>query len=302
MSDRGGPEGVVYDLGYQPYAGERLGRRGATLAVYRDGLRRVLGLRRKARRKVMPFGLIALVLSPAIFFLAFTVLTGELITDDFNRPIELFDEADFFTSGITVTATLLFIALAGSELLLPDRISGTLEVYASRPVRIIDYLGARAGALASLVVGFLFFPQLLLVFGNAFVSTDGFLTSVGNDIDIVWKAALASGVYLLAYAPLAFLLASIASRLSFATGIYIAIMLVLDGIANALVEEQGLNILGLVSLNHHGRYVADWIYDANSHFWIPDKAGFEPWVSLAVIVGFAAVSMAIVVRRYRTIL
>ena len=34
-------EGVVYDLGYRPHEGDRLGRAGALRALYRDGLRRV---------------------------------------------------------------------------------------------------------------------------------------------------------------------------------------------------------------------------------------------------------------------
>ncbi len=49
-------EGVVYDLGYRPHEGERLGRAGAVRALYRDGLRRVLGLRRRARAKIWPVG------------------------------------------------------------------------------------------------------------------------------------------------------------------------------------------------------------------------------------------------------
>ena len=34
-------QGVVFDLGYQPHDGPRLGRRGAIFATIRDGLRRI---------------------------------------------------------------------------------------------------------------------------------------------------------------------------------------------------------------------------------------------------------------------
>ena len=63
MTDR---TGAVYDLGYEPFEGERSGRRGARKAVYFDGIRRVLGLRRKARRKIMPFLLLFVALVPPI--------------------------------------------------------------------------------------------------------------------------------------------------------------------------------------------------------------------------------------------
>ena len=49
MSDR---VGVVYDLGYAPYEGERRGRRGAFVTTVRDGVARVFGIRRGARKKV----------------------------------------------------------------------------------------------------------------------------------------------------------------------------------------------------------------------------------------------------------
>ena len=42
---------VIYDRGYRTYDGPRLGPKGARRAVYKDGVRRVLGLGRKARRR-----------------------------------------------------------------------------------------------------------------------------------------------------------------------------------------------------------------------------------------------------------
>ena len=79
MSDTG----AVYDLGYAPYDGERLGRRGARRTIFWDGVRRVLGLRRKARRKILPWLLITVAALPPIayvgisFFIPFD--QGELI-------------------------------------------------------------------------------------------------------------------------------------------------------------------------------------------------------------------------------
>jgi len=79
-------EGVVFDLGYRPHEGERLGRSGARRALYKDGVRRVLGLRRKARRKVFPIALIGTALVPALFFVALGVIAGE-----FDQAATLFD-------------------------------------------------------------------------------------------------------------------------------------------------------------------------------------------------------------------
>ena len=292
MTDK---SGVVFDLGYQPYDGERFGRKGATRAVYRDGLRRVVGLRRKARRKILPVLLAVVALAPAAFFVAFGFLTGDLIEDDEN----FFGAAEYFSFNATVT--LLFVALAASELLLPDRTSGTLAVYASRPLRVVDYLGARAASLATVVFGFLIIPQLLLIIGNAAVSSDGFLDSIIDDLDLMWQVALVSVVYLVAFAPLAFLISSFAAKQSFAAGIFLAIMFIISGVTRGLVEAE-FDVFGLLSINHHPRYVADWILDVNSRQWIPEQAGFEPWASLLVIVAIALGSVIVVLRRYRRLL
>ena len=72
MSDR---TGAVFDLGYKPYGGTRLGRAGAIKTIVKDGIRRVLGIRRKARKKVYPWSMVALAIIPAAVFvgLAFTI-------------------------------------------------------------------------------------------------------------------------------------------------------------------------------------------------------------------------------------
>lgn len=287
--------GAVFDLGYQPYDGDRLGRRGATLAVYRDGLRRVLGLRRKARRKVLPWTLLVLAVIPAGFFVAFSVFAGgfeEASDAEFFVPTEYF--------GFIGTLMLLFIALAAAELMVPDRTWGTLQVYASRPLRLGDYLGARAGALGTVVFGFLMVPVLTLMIGDAALHSGGWFDYFSGNLDLVWKAALTSIVYLVAYAPLAFLVAAFANRTSFSAAIYAAIMLMSAPLTQALVDS-GTSLAGIASLNHHPRYLADWIYDTNTHPWIPERAGYSEWVSLLVILLVAAASLLVVMRRYRSV-
>ena len=52
----------AFDLGYRRYEGRRLGRKGAFLALYMDGVRACFGLGRPARSKVVPVGLLVLAL------------------------------------------------------------------------------------------------------------------------------------------------------------------------------------------------------------------------------------------------
>jgi hypothetical protein len=284
-------QGAVFDLGYAPHDGERLGRRGAVLALYRDGLRRVLGLRRKARKKVLPVFLIALALTPALFFLAFNVILGEFAGDT-----DFFDHAVYF--DLTGSVALVFIALAAAELIVPDRVHGTMAVYASRPLAPADYLVWRGASLATVAFGFLWLPHLVLYFGDAWVSGDGFGIFLWDNVDTVWETAVASGAYLLGFAPLAFLVAAFSTRSSVAAAVFIGGVTISGPTSRSLIES-GFDSFGLAALQHHPGVVKDWVMDADTHSWIPLDAGFEPVVSLLVMLVVAVVAVAVVHRRYR---
>jgi ABC-2 type transport system permease protein len=285
--------GVVFDLGYQPHEGPRLGRSAVIWAMVRDGLRRVLGLRRRARRKIMPWSLLSIALLPVTFFVAIGVVIGELAEDT-----DLFGHARYFE--LSGTIALIFTALACAELLVPDREQGTLSVYASRPLTTRDYLWARAAALGLLVTGFLYLPNLLLHFGRAWVSSEGFGSYLAGNMDVLWETLLASLAYLAAFAPIGFAIAAVAKRTSIAVGTLL-IGITVTGPATTGLVESGYDVAGLFAVQHHPGYVKDWILGADVHRWIPEQAGYEPIVSLVMIAVIAASSTLFVARRYRRI-
>ncbi len=284
-------EGVVFDLGYRPHEGARLGRSGARRALYKDGLRRVLGLRRKARRKVFPIVLISTALLPALFFVGLSVIAGE-----FDQTATLFGHPEYF--DLTGSMALIFIALAAGELLIPDRVNGTLQVYASRPLTTVDYLIGRGAALATVVVGFLWLPHIVLFLGRAWVSSVGFGSYVTGEANVLLTTLLASVVYFAAFAPLAFAIASVSKRASLAAGVFLGVITISSPTSASLVDA-GFPSLGLFSLQQHPGYVKDWIMDSSTHSWIPERAGYDPILSVVVIVTVAVAAWLVVLFRHR---
>ena len=282
-------EGVVFDLGWRPHDGPRLGRAGARRALYKDGLRRVLGLRRKARRKVFPFTLMAIALLPSLFFVAFGVIAGE-----FDPTATLFGHSQYF--DLTGALVLIFTALASSELLVPDRVNGTLAVYASRPLTVGDYVLMRSASLATVVFGFLWLPHVVLFLGRAWVN--GFSSYVTDNAAILWETALASVVYFAAFAPLGFLVAAFSKRTSLAAGVFLGVITISSAATRGLIEA-GFDFMGLFAFQHHPGFVKDWIMDSSTHSWIPEDAGFDASVSLLVIVVVALLSGMTVLARQR---
>lgn len=284
-------EGVVFDLGYAPHEGPRLGRSGARRALLKDGLRRVLGLRRKARRKVFPVLLITIAVIPALFFVAFGVIAGE-----FDAAATLFGHSDYF--DLTGSIALIFVALAASELLIPDRVHGTMAVYSSRPLTTADYLTGRATALLIVVFGFLWLPHVVLFLGRAWVSSSGFGNYVVDNVDAVWETALAAAVYFIGYASIAFLVSAFSKRTAVAAGIYLGVMTLSGPITESLVDA-GFPAFGLGALQHHPGYVKDWILSDSTRTWIPERAGMEPIMSLVVIIVITVAAALVVDGRYR---
>ncbi|MFQ5554561.1 MAG: hypothetical protein ACE5GC_04220 [Acidimicrobiia bacterium] len=296
MSDRG----VVYDLGYVPHEGARLGKPGAVRATIRDGVRRVLGLRRRARKKILPWLLFGIAVMPAVVFigLAFFLST---FAPDAESPFG--GHADYY--GLAGTAMVVFTALAAPELLIPDREEGVLAVYSSRPMRAHDYLLARGAALAIVIAGFLVLPQLLMYVGFAAIDGDGFVSGLVTEWRNLWRISVTSGAFLVGYGAPALLVSVYARRLAPATGTLLGALLGSTGLASALAESgafEGSRYAALLAILQHPFVIRDWAFGQRSPDMVVTNAGFGPLWSLAMIGLLAVVAGVLATRRYRRLM
>ncbi len=295
MSNRG----VVYDLGYTPYEGDHLGRRGAIRSTYRDGIYRVLGIKRRARKKILPWTLAAFAVLPAIVFVGFAFLLTTF-SPDAESPFG--SHADYFE--LTGTVVLLFVALAAPELLIPDRREGVLSIYSSRPLLPDDYVGARFVSLLTVIAGFMLIPQVLMYVGFAALDANGVFSTLWSNAGDIPRILASTAVYAVAYAPIALLVATIANRKSAATGVFLGGLLMGTILSAALIEAtalEGRRYAAMLSVGELPTHVNDWIWGTASIAPMAE-AGFDPWVSLVVMAGIAAVATGIVVWRYRRLM
>ncbi len=298
MTDRP-PEAVIVDRGYRHYEGTRKGRRGAMGAVVRDGFRRVLGLRRKGRRKILPWTLITMMLISvavlsALHYAANRVGVTDLVADELPHHREYFE----FISRIA----LLFVAFATPELLVPDREQGVLAVYLSRPLRTLDYLVAKGISLGILFLSFLLIPQTIFHLLLGVFSPDGFTTYMVDNLDVLWQVPAASLVYFLGYASVALIIATMIPRVGFAAGIFLGVMIMFNGLAEFFVEVAdfaGSKFGTLIAFEIHPHLVRDWIFGVTSNDYALTRAGLEPWTALAAIIGISIVAVALAWNRYR---
>ena len=294
-------QAIIVDRGYRHYDGTRTGRRGAVRAIVREGFRRVLGFRRKAKRKLLPWTLITVAVASVVILVAITWATSQILSSD--APTDLVPRYRGYFDFISVVA-LLFAAYAGAQLLIPDRTDGVLNVYFSRPLAVRDYLIGKALAYATVILSFWLVPQLLLHLGLAALSREGFLSYLGQTTDILWQVPLAALAYFVLHASLSFLTASFINRVGAAAAAFLIGSLGLNLVAlffqEATDDTTGSRWAALLATEQHPRYVRDWIFGVHeSAEWIPAQAGFGPGISLAVIVGLGVVSAALIGWRYR---
>ena len=154
--------GSIYDLGYQGYDGPRLGRRQAIAALFVHSLKASFGIGRGGRAKVVPIGLTALSIIPAVVAIGFQALLGRAGggPSGVESPIRY----DTYY-GYVQTLVMLFVAAQASELLGRDQRYSVLSLYFSRALLRVDYALAKAAALVAAILVVVLTPQLLIFVG-----------------------------------------------------------------------------------------------------------------------------------------
>jgi ABC-2 type transport system permease protein len=151
-------EAVIHDLGYRPYDGPRLGAGYAGWSLYRLGVRHAFGLGRSGRSKVVPFGLLAVMVLPAV------ILVGVLVT----LPEQFDDHLVSYTAYPVVTQLLLsvFVATQAPVLFSRDIRFRTLALYFARPLPRATFVLVRYASLATAVFVLVAAPLLVLYAGG----------------------------------------------------------------------------------------------------------------------------------------
>lgn len=215
--------GVVFDIGYQRYAGPREGRDRARRAVYRDGIRKALGLGRGARTKLLPWGFISLLVVIGVV-MAVMAGAGQRALGDAGANL-LADASHRFYYALTITILFVFAALVAPRLLCPDRRNGTLHLYLVRPLTTTDYVAARWAAFLTVMVVVAWLPQFVLLTGRVLGHPEplSYLDDNWRDIPKFLLSGLATGALVTTVAMLA---SGLTGRRGYASVLLIALYLI----------------------------------------------------------------------------
>lgn len=281
--------GNIYDLGYQNYEGQRLGRPYAFYSLYIHTVRNAFGLGRRTSSKIMPVALAIIAFIPAVIQLGIAALIP--------AEFEVYRAENYYSYIQTVLA--LFTAAVAPELVCRDQANRTLSLYFSRSLMRRDYALARLGGLATALLVLTLGPQALLFVGNVVAAREplDYLRDNAADIAPIMLSGVIISVFM---ASIGLAIASHTSRRAYAAVTIIALFLVTGAIIDVTlsVSASGLaqNTIYLSPL-HVMIGLTYWLFDApiTGELAVADRPGASYALAVAAII---AVSVWVLDRRY----
>ena len=291
MSDaRVGAEARIMERGYRRYTGTRQGQAHAVRSVIAHTLRRILGLRRPTRAKVLPFLSIVFAYVPAIVFVGIISLFARFGGRSQARQI-IPEYSEYY--GFIISAIVLFVAFVAPEALCPDRRSRVLSLYLASPLTRMTYLLAKASAVAIVIMGVTVGPPLLLLLGLMMQSAgpDGPLEVIKVVIRI-----LESGIFLaVLYTSISMAIASLTDRRAVAAAATLFVLVGSAIVSETLIEGLGASVnLRALNLSAGPLEVVVKIYGERN---INVEA--DTWVLAASMAAWIAVASTVAIVRYR---
>jgi len=286
--------GAIYDRGYRPYEGIRLGRNGARRGLFLASVRRALGFRRSWRQKVTPWVLLAISTTPAIVFIGIGYVTRNTDAD-----FEIVTYQDYV--GIS-TVLLLFVAHTAPDVMCPDRRHRMLSIIFARPLTGIDYALTKVASIFAITFAFALIPQLILYVGQIAVDKSPLDYALDN-ASVLWKSPLAVLVLTYFLSVLGVACASLTKNRIVGGALFIGFMLFTSAIAGIVLAASGgegtgalLNFIGLPL------YLRDIIFEGQINTGSP-LSGVPGGGVLALITYLIVTSSAlgVVLARYRKV-
>ena len=219
--------GVIHDIGYRHYDGERLGRASVRRSLFVDSVRGAYGLGRAGRTKVVPFLLLAAICVPALVSVVVAAVAGA-------------DELPIAYGRYVLNLQLLvaiYLAAQAPVSVSRDLRFGVMSLYLSRPLERVDYVLAKHAALATALFALMAAPLTILLAGALLAELP-----VGEQLPDYLRSLGAAAVLAVLLAGIGLAIAAVTPRRGLGVAAIIAVLVVLagvQGVAQAIATEEG---------------------------------------------------------------
>ena len=279
---------VIHDIGYQRYAGPRLGRGAVLGALYLHGLRAAFGLGRTFKAKIFPWLVVGVVALAAVIIAAVRSQTGVIV-------LTYVGFADAMSWLV-----IMFVAIVAPELVSRDLRAGVLPLYFSRPLRAADYVAAKVAVLVTAVWLLLGGAQLIMFLVAALTTKKG-MSGVWDETLDVLPALSYSLLWALIFSSIGLLVASLTGKRAFAAGGIVAVFLMstpIVGVLSILPSSAARAMAGLASPMTLVSGVGTWLVPTAETGFPVDRYGPVYGIEAVCVI---AVCLLLLLARYRKV-
>ena len=218
-----------------------------------------------------------------------------------NTPAEGFKFITYQEYVGVSSALLLFVAVTAPDVVCPDRRHRVLPLIFARPLVGRDYVLAKVGAIATILFGFSFLPQVVLFVGQMLVS-DAALDYLRDNADVLWKVPVAIVLLAVYYAAIGVAVASLTSRRIVGGVALLALALVPSVLSGAVLgsDADGHGPIALINLLALPLYLRDIVFTGHLDETSP-LGGVSGGGLLAALIYLVVVlaAMGLLLLRYR---
>jgi hypothetical protein len=272
----------VHDQSYRRYGGTRDVSGRAWIVIFRHGARALLG------RKVF-IGLLLLAWLPfvvrtvQIYVVAAYPQAGQVLAVDAALFLRFLETQGLFAFFVTV--------YAGAGLIANDRRARALQVYLSKPLARMEYVGGKLAVLVVYLAAVTVVPGLLLLVMQVVFAGD--LAFVRANSGLVPAIVLASALRIFVPALTMLALSSLSSSPRYVAVMYTGAIFFSEAIYGVLRAVTGSTRVAWVSITGNIQVVTDLIFQQ------PPRYDTPAAVSILVLLALVTLSISVLERQVR---
>lgn len=272
----------IHDQSYRRYAGQRLPLGRAWTVIAWTGIRNLLA--RKMFLGLLIFSWIPFIVRSVLIY-AVTVYptAGQVLPVDAKMFMQFIEQQGVFIFFVTV--------FVGAGLIANDRRANALQIYLSKPLLRMEYIGGKLMILASILIFVTAVPALLLLALQVMFS--GSTEFVRNNLHVVPAIVLASLVRVVVASFSMLALSSLSKSTRYVAIMYTGVLFFTEAVYAVLRGITGSSRVAWVSITANIDNVTDVMFRQAARYETPVV------VSVLVLIGLVAVSVSVLERRVR---